>query len=173
MGFVMPLPLKRAARRPRWLLAAPVAAALLAAGCGGSHPSRPGSAKSSRTVAILAKSLPQVGTVLISKQGYTLYMFAPDGRKDVTCTGVCAATWPPVRLPAGAALSAGPGVKSSLLGSDPDPAGGRVVTYAGWPLYTYTGDVQPGQTTGQGIDLQGGNWYVMRPSGAPETTGPS
>ena len=29
------------------------------------------------------------------------------------------------------------------------------------------GDVKPGQHTGQGIDLNGGAWYVMRPSGQP------
>jgi len=169
----MMLPLGRTARPPRWLLAASVAAILLAAGCGGSPASPAGSAHSSRTVAILVKSLPQVGTVLVSKQGYALYMFVPDGRHAVTCTSSCALTWPPVMLPAGAALTAGPGVRSSLLGSDPDPAGGRVVTYAGWPLYTYTGDVQPGRATGQGIDLNGGDWYVMRPSGAPLSSGPS
>jgi predicted lipoprotein with Yx(FWY)xxD motif len=158
---------------PRWLLAAPVAVVLLAAGCGSSSVSPAASSHKFRTVAIEARSLPQVGTVLVTKQGYPLYMFVPDGRKAVTCTDICAATWPPVKVPAGAALAAGPGVKSSLLGSDPDPAGGRVVTYAGWPLYTYTGDVQAGLATGQGIDLNGGDWYVMRPSGAPETSGPS
>jgi predicted lipoprotein with Yx(FWY)xxD motif len=168
----MMLPLERAAHSLRRVLLL-VALALLAAGCGGSPPSRAKSPRSSVTVTILAKSLPQVGTVLVNNRGYALYMFVPDGRKAVTCTGICAATWPPVKLPAGAALAAGPGVRSSLLGTDPDPAGGRVVTYAGWPLYAYTGDVQAGQATGQGIDLNGGDWYVIRPSGAPLTVGPS
>jgi predicted lipoprotein with Yx(FWY)xxD motif len=54
-----------------------------------------------------------------------------------------------------------------LLGSDPDPSGGRVVTYDGWPLYTYADDVQPGQATGQDIDLNDGEWYVIRPTGQP------
>ncbi len=56
---------------------------------------------------------------------------------------------------------------SKLLGSDPDPEGGQVLTYNGWPLYTYTGDVQPAQATGQAIDLNGGEWYVLRPDGSP------
>jgi len=34
-------------------------------------------------------------------------------------------------------------------------------------LYTYTGDIDPGQATGQDIDLNGGDWYVLRPSGQP------
>jgi len=58
-------------------------------------------------------------------------------------------------------------LRASLLGSDPDPGGGRVVTYHGWPLYTYENDAQPGQATGQAIDNDGGQWYVLRPSGAP------
>ena len=42
-----------------------------------------------------------------------------------------------------------------------------MVTYDGWPLYTYAGDVGPGQAAGQDIDLNGGEWYVIRPSGQP------
>ena len=113
----------------------------------------------------MAASLHGVGTVLVNARGYALYMFVPDDRRQVTCTSLCAATWPPLKIPADATLAAGVGVRSALLGSDPDPAGGRVVTYSGWPLYLYTGDVQPGQSTGQGIDLNGGDWFLIRPSG--------
>ena len=123
-------------------------------------------------VTVTARSLPGVGNVLVTRKGYALYMFEPDHRRAVTCTGVCAGTWPPLMLPAGAALAAGPGVKASLLSSDPAPGGARVVTYGGWPLYTYTGDVEPGQATGQAIDLNGGEWYVLRPSGTPLEPGP-
>ena len=127
---------------------------------------------SGATVTVTTRSLPEVGTVLATGKGYALYMFVPDRRRAVTCTGVCAGTWPPLMLPSGATLAAGPGVKAALLGSDPAPGGGRVVTYNGWPLYTYTGDVEPGQVTGQAIDLNGGPWYVLRPSGAPLEPGP-
>jgi hypothetical protein len=41
-----------------------------------------------------------------------------------------------------------------------------VVTYNGWPLYGYRA-AQRGQATGQDIDLNGGKWYVIRPSGQP------
>ena len=43
--------------------------------------------------------------------------------------------------------------------------GGQVVTYRGWPLYTYLGDAAPGHAAGQGADDDGGYCYVMRPSG--------
>ncbi len=157
--------------RRAWLPVAGRSAALLAgisavtvlAGCSGpaSTPTVP-----PRPPVITTRSLPGLGTILVNAKGYALYMFVPDGRTKVTCTSGCAAAWPPVMLPAGSAARAGAGVKPALLGSDPDPAGGRVVTYAGWPLYTYAGDTQPGEATGQALDMDGGPWYVMRPSGS-------
>jgi predicted lipoprotein with Yx(FWY)xxD motif len=130
------------------------------------------SAASGVTVKVDARSVPGMGTVLVTSAGYALYMFEPDNRRSVSCTGACAGTWPPLALPAGASPAAGPGVKQSLLGSDPNPAGGRVVTYDGWPLYGYTGDVEPGQATGQNIDLNGGEWYVISPDGQPLVPAP-
>ena len=35
------------------------------------------------------------------------------------------------------------------------------VTYDGHPLYTYAGDTQPGQTSGNGINQEGGIWNVI------------
>lgn len=141
----------------------------LTAGCGSSGS---GGFGQGNKVTVSAKSLPRVGTVLVTSSGYTLYMFVRDNRQRVTCTGACASAWPPLKLPAGKKLAAGPGVRAGLLGTDPDPAGGRVVTYDGWPLYTYHGDVQAGQSAGQGLTLNGGLWYVLRPSGQPLRTHP-
>ncbi len=150
------------------MTAVAVALAVLAAGCGSSG----GGSGSGGTGSgqVQARSLHGVGTVLVTSKGYALYMFVRDGRKRVTCTGYCASTWPPLKVAVGQRPVAGPGVRQSLLGTDPDPAGGRVITYAGWPLYTYTSDVQAGQVTGQGINLNGGVWYLMRPSGTPVKT---
>ena len=158
----------------RGLLAATGLAAVVCAvaGCSGSSPVAGRQAAAGSAVPIHARSLPGVGTVLVNSSGYTLYMFQPDGQRRVTCTKLCAAVWPPVKISPGARLVAGPGVRAALLGSDPDPSGGRVVTYNGWPLYTYRNDVQPGSVNGQDIDLNGGYWYVMRPSGEPVTERP-
>ena len=151
-----------------------VAALAFAAGCAG--PSATGQAsgaaatKKGQRVVVDARSVPGVGTVLVTSDGYALYMFSADDQKRVTCTGVCAGTWPPLAIAWGTALVAGPGVKQSLLSSVPDPAGGRVVTYGGWPLYTYAADVEPDQANGQDLDLNGGYWYVISPSGQPLET---
>ena len=66
---------------------------------------------------------------------------------------------------AGQAVAAGPGVRPGLLGTAPNPGGGRVVTYHGWPLYTYLDDASAGHAAGQGANHDGGYWCTMRPSG--------
>jgi hypothetical protein len=62
-------------------------------------------------------------------------------------------------------------MKASLLGSDADPEGGSVLTYTGWPLYTYAADGSAGQDDGQAIEADGGHWYVIALSGKVITTG--
>jgi predicted lipoprotein with Yx(FWY)xxD motif len=118
-----------------------------------------------KAVVISTRTVPRLGTVLVDSKGRTLYMFVPDKRKKVTCVKTCAAVWPPVRLPTGAKPVAKAKAKSSLLGSDRDPAGGRVVTYNRWPLYTYVADRAQGQARGQALNLNGGLWYVLTPAG--------
>lgn len=123
-------------------------------------------------VTISTRKLPKLGTVLVNGKGLTLYMFVPDKQKRVTCKTACAAVWPPVKLPKGAKAVAAGKAKAKLLSSDPNPAGGRVVTYNRWPLYTYVGDRKPGQATGQALNLNGGLWYVLAPSGKVIRTKP-
>jgi predicted lipoprotein with Yx(FWY)xxD motif len=123
------------------------------------------SAAASATVNISAKTIPGLGPVLVNPAGRTLYTFAPDKAKKVTCVGGCASVWPPLMLAGGAKAVGSNGVKTSLLGSDPDPNGGKVVTYAGWPLYLYVADTTPGAHAGQALNLNGGLWYVISPSG--------
>lgn len=164
-------------------------AALLAAGCSPSDTSAaPTSIPAPTSTALPTSTLPATSTsdqsrvdsayvpalgatVLVDSSGYPLYVFAPDNGKKVTCTGACAAVWPPLKLPSGSEPSAGSGVDAHLLGSDPDPAGGSVITYNGWPLYTYTTDLKLGMGStvaeGEGLDLNGGYWYVMRANGSP------
>jgi predicted lipoprotein with Yx(FWY)xxD motif len=125
------------------------------------------SAGSQASVRVSTRSVAGLGVILVDSRGRTLYMFVPDKRKKVTCVSTaCVALWPPLKLPAGAKPVAAGKAKQALLSSDPNPKGGRVVTYNRWPLYTYTGDTKPGQTTGQALNLNGGLWYVLSSSGA-------
>jgi predicted lipoprotein with Yx(FWY)xxD motif len=126
--------------------------------------SRQNAATTSKVV-ISTRVVPKLGRILVDSKGLTLYMFVPDKQKRVTCKGVCAKIWPPIKVGAGAKLVAAGGVEAKLLGSDANPAGGRVATYNGWPLYLYAGDKKPGAATGQALNLNGGLWYVLSSSG--------
>lgn len=119
-----------------------------------------------KTVTVGVADLQGLGDALVTNEGYALYMFPPDGARRVTCSGDCLTAWPPLTVPRGDRLVAGPGVRADLLGTDAGPAGERVVTYDRWPLYTYAGDGRPRQASGQAVDAEGGYWYLMRPSGA-------
>ena len=52
-------------------------------------------------VTIMTRSLPGVGIVLVTGNGYALYVFASGNHRAVACTGGCAGTWPPLMLPSG------------------------------------------------------------------------
>jgi predicted lipoprotein with Yx(FWY)xxD motif len=146
-----------------------VAAALVLAPGGGA--SRTG--RSAALVRVSTGRVSGLGPVLVNSKGLTLYMFVPDKQKAVTCFNTCAKIWPPLWLPAGAKTVAAGAAKAALLGSDADKAGGRVVTYNGWPLYTYLGDRKAGVASGQALNVNGGLWYVLTPTGALIKTKPS
>lgn len=167
------------------VLAALLLAALLFAGCGGggstattsTAAAAPGGSTATATTGsgaavVSTRSISGLGVVLVDGQGRTLYIFVPDKHAKVTCTGACAQLWPPDKLASGQSAQAAGAVKGALLASDPDPEGGRVVTYAGWPLYTYVTDTAPGQASGQNLETSGGKWYVIAASGKPVTKNP-
>ena len=99
-------------------------------------------------------------TVLTDAKGLTLYWFAPDTATRSNCNGSCAAYWPPVKGPA----TPGPGV-TGRLATIKRSDGSIQVTYDGHPLYTYVGDTGPGQANGNRLNLNGGLWYEVTPSG--------
>jgi predicted lipoprotein with Yx(FWY)xxD motif len=138
-----------------------VTAVALGAGDGASK-----AGKSTAVVSVSTRTVTGLGVVLVNSRGRTLYMFVPDKQKAVTCFTTCAKIWPPLKLPTGAKIVAAGSAKAKLLSSDADKAGGRVVTYNHWPLYTYLGDTKAGVATGQALNVNGGLWYVIAPSGA-------
>ena len=101
------------------------------------------------------------GTFLTDSAGRTLYVFDRDTTPTSSCTGRCATTWPALTVPDG---TSGPpaapvGVTGELtVAPRPDGAGNQVV-WNGKPLYRYSGDVNPGDTMGDGV---GGTWHVAK-----------
>ena len=146
----------------------------VAAGCGGgsSASSAPqGSVAAAQhptgSGAVKTRKITGLGAVLVDPAGRTLYVFMKDAHRHVTCTKAngCQSFWPPLKWKSSGKPEAGGVVKTSLLGLDKDPGGGKVVTYNHWPLYTYAGDSGEGQAKGWNQNLNGGKWYVISASG--------
>jgi predicted lipoprotein with Yx(FWY)xxD motif len=133
-----------------------VAIALASAGAGPA----PASAARATKVQLRRGSL---GRYLVDGRGRALYLFEKDRGSSSTCYGSCASVWPP--LIAGARVAHGAGVSAARLGTTRRRDGGREVTYAGHPLYYYSGDSRPGQTAGEGLNQFGAKWYVLAAGG--------
>ena len=143
----------------------------VAAGCGGASASSApksgvaGAQHSTSSVAVKTRKINGLGVVLVNPAGRTLYVFMKDAHSRVTCTGKCASFWPPLKWKGSGKPKGGGAAKNSLLSSDKNPAGGKVVTYNHWPLYTFSGDSAAGQTKGWNTTLNGGKWYVISTAG--------
>ena len=153
-----------------WALLVTAAAVLLAA-CGSSSGGTASTSQGSKVPAAagassgaVATGTTDVGTVLVDGSGKTLYAFAADTRGTSNCSGSCAQYWPPVTAKAGS-LGHSAAV-TARLGTITRDDGSTQLTVDGWPMYTYAGDSAAGQATGQGKNLSGGLWWVVKPSGA-------
>ena len=151
-------------KRSHLALAVPVLAVAVAA-CGdsggGSSAYAPAPTKSATAKVGLEST--SLGRVLADGSGRTLYLFEKDEGPKSTCSAACAAAWPP--LTTSGKPTAGAGVAAAKLGTSSRGGGEREVTYNGHPLYTYAGDSGPGQTSGQGLNQFGAEWYVLSAAG--------
>jgi predicted lipoprotein with Yx(FWY)xxD motif len=169
-------------RRPLVALVALAAVGVLAAGCGsngsgsgsggmggyGSSGTAPASGGAS-SVATVSASSTNLGTILVDGSGRSLYLFGKDQPNQSACAGACVAAWP-VDQSSGTPR-AGSGVKASLLGTIKRGDGATQVTYNKHPLYYYSGDSQPGQHNGQGLNAFGAAWHVVAPTGSAVSGG--
>ncbi len=91
-------------------------------------------------------------------------MFLADQGTTSVCSGACASNWPPLR--ASGTPKAGKGAQASLLSHSPRPDGKAQVVYNGHPVYTFQGDKKSGETTGQGVNAFGAQWFAVSPGPA-------
>jgi predicted lipoprotein with Yx(FWY)xxD motif len=165
-------------RRPLVLLTALVTAGALAAGCGGNNSGSGGSSSGGggygggggttsggqSNASTVAATNTKLGTILVDGSGRTLYLFEKDQPNQSSCSGGCAAAWPPAQ--SSGTPKAGSGAKASMLGTIKRGDGSTQVTYNRHPLYYYSGDSAPGQQNGQGLNAFGALWYVVAPAGS-------
>jgi predicted lipoprotein with Yx(FWY)xxD motif len=107
----------------------------------------------------------KLGMILVNARGFTLYSFSLDRRNRDACQNQsgCLIAWPPVLAPNG--VSAGKGLKGSLIGTIRLKHGKVQVTYNGRPLYTYVGDSSPGETANVNILQFHGFWPAVNAKG--------
>ena len=139
-----------------------IAATLVLAACNKNSSTVPpaggGSSTGSSSTQLGTTQISGTGAVLVNSGGFTLYYLKGETAANITCTASCAQTWPPY-LVTGSMPTAGSGVTGKIAEvSRPD--GGQQLTYDGHPLYTYVGDTQPGQATGNAIS----SFYVATPT---------
>lgn len=108
-----------------------------------------------------------LGDVLATSSGRTLYLYEPDGTDGATCVDACAQTWPPLTTEG---TPSGVDISPSLLGTVKRQDGSTQVTAAGHPLYTYSGDSDMGDTLGQDTD---GTWFAVSDTGKAIKHSPS
>jgi predicted lipoprotein with Yx(FWY)xxD motif len=108
---------------------------------------------------VVATAETDLGTILVDAEGFTLYAFLADTAGEPTCTGGCAAAWPPVLVEGEPNVGDLDPTVFSLVES---PEGGQQLKAGDWPLYRYAADQAPGDVNGQGAD---GAWYVVAPDG--------
>jgi predicted lipoprotein with Yx(FWY)xxD motif len=121
-------------------------------------------------VAVKTATVASFGSVLVNGSGLTLYRYTSDRKGASTCSGACAAEWPPLVVKGDAKPVAGKGVAASRLGMIKRSNGQMQVTYGGYPLYLFAGDSKAGQTKGQGFEK---TWYLVASSGALVKTSPA
>jgi predicted lipoprotein with Yx(FWY)xxD motif len=104
----------------------------------------------------LAATVNKLCVFLVGPDGKTLYVFAKDTPDQSNCTDQCATMWPPVTVPAGTKVTL-PAQANFPVGTISRADGTTQVTYNHAPLYTYSGDTNPGDTNGNGLN---GLWFV-------------
>lgn len=146
------------------------ALALIATACssksssgGGTSAATPPSTRSSTAATVIETHSGAAGTFLTDSAGRTLYLWDADTGSTSTCTGSCASAWPPVTT-TGTPTTSG-SAKAADLGTTARSDGTKQLTYAGHPLYYFTGDSAPGQTNGQGNTAFGAAWWMVDPTG--------
>jgi predicted lipoprotein with Yx(FWY)xxD motif len=101
------------------------------------------------------------GSVVADSRGQALYAYTDDTSTSSACVADwCMVDWPAVQ--ANGTPTATPRISAPLTvmsGAD----GLAQVALGGHPLYTFAGDLRPGDIRGEGV---GGDWFLVSPAGA-------
>jgi predicted lipoprotein with Yx(FWY)xxD motif len=115
-----------------------------------------GAASAAANAVVSTTKNAKLGTILVS--GKTVYTLKAS---KTPCSTQCLKIWPSLKLPQGVKkATAGKGVSASKLGTVKLSNGALQVTYAGKPLYFFSGDSAAGQVHGNVTDMWG-KWSAV------------
>ncbi|MEW2528464.1 SCO0930 family lipoprotein [Streptomyces sp. NPDC047071] len=142
-----------------WFAAAPDGKKAKPAAPGGGA----GAARPADPAGLSTRDDPELGKIVVDRNGMTVYRFTKDSAWPMksACTGACLKKWPVV---APVAKNDTKGVLKKGFVTFNRPDGLKQQALDCWPLYTFAGDTEPGDTNGQGV---GGTWFAAAPDGKP------
>ncbi|MGR4881201.1 SCO0930 family lipoprotein [Streptomyces sp. LARHCF249] len=102
-----------------------------------------------------------LGAILADAEGRTLYRFDKDSAwpMKIGCLDACLDTWKPAKPVDKSKVS---GIPAELIGSVKRPDGSEQLTIDCWPVYSFTGDKEPGDITGHNKQ---GLWFAVTDKG--------
>lgn len=119
----------------------------------------PGSTGAGAGNAVVQVGETDLGQVLTSADGFTLYAFTNDTDGTSTCEADCADAWPALLVDSAELPE---GLDAQVFSVVPRSDGTFQLSANGQPLYRFAGDAAPGDTNGQG---SGGVWFAVSPTG--------
>ena len=116
------------------------------------------------SASIQVATLPDGGQqYLTDGEGRALYVIENEDEPDA-CIDACASAWPPFTAQPGSEPMTS-GAQQDLIGTVERPDGTTQITYDGHPLYYYAEDAGPGETKGQEVTDEWGEWDLVQPTG--------
>lgn len=119
---------------------------------------------------VQSRTVGNFGKVLVDHRRFSLYMLTDEKGGHIHCTAAnqCLTFWPPILVAKNSKITVGSGVKGHI---------GHIVrgskwqvTVNGYPVYTFSEDSGPKQSSGEGISSFGGTWYLLK-AGAATSSG--
>ncbi|MFJ3961830.1 SCO0930 family lipoprotein [Streptomyces sp. NPDC090036] len=103
----------------------------------------------------------ELGTLVEDADGKTLYRFDKDSAwpMKIGCVDACTDTWKPAKPVDKDKVN---GIAPELIGKVKRPDGTEQLTIDCWPVYSFTGDKEPGDTTGHNNK---GLWFAITDKG--------
>jgi predicted lipoprotein with Yx(FWY)xxD motif len=154
------------------LIGAVVAVAVVAAALAGRSngaSSAMAARRATKAVVKTAKNKTLHKTILVTRNGRTLYSLTAETHGKFICTDkVCRSLWTPLVVARGTRPTGAPHLATIKRPDD----GHTQVTYRGRPLYTFHEDSKPGDVKGNGFkDV--GTWLAASPGAAKSAAAPS